>query len=165
MSAAPRREAAPTLICVREGGTRRGEGRADVCVCASLVRPSRSAGLPKPQMSAAERASSSARMVAVLASMVGISIGCVLGLAPLLAMEDEDTRALRRTFNAIDADGTGVISFSELESALHQIGVSFSRATLHEIFDEIDSNRDHKLTFEEFVKVSQDWQLRFANQE
>ena len=90
-------------------------------------------------------------------SMIGISIGCLLGLLPLWFMDDEETRSYKKTFASIDVDGSGQISFCELENALHGMGISLSRAALLAIYEEIDSDRDRKLDFAEFRQLCERW--------
>ena len=84
-------------------------------------------GLPNPQLSPAQLQRSSARTVSMLASVLGISIGCILGLSPLLFMEDEEVRGLRKTFAAIDKDSSGSIGFGELDDWVHSLGLSLPR--------------------------------------
>jgi hypothetical protein len=148
-----------------------------------IQRWATAAGLPEPGLTPGESKTGSARLVGVLASMVGISLGCVLGLSPLLVMEDEETRGLRRTFESIDVDSSGRISVKELESAVHAMGISLSRRGLEtvcgrapaiaaacgtaltalllpecaQVFNEIDTNRDKQISFEEFKQLGQRW--------
>eukprot|EP00325_Prymnesiales_sp_UTEX-LB-985_P028229 CAMPEP_0174739024 /NCGR_PEP_ID=MMETSP1094-20130205/70916_1 /TAXON_ID=156173 /ORGANISM="Chrysochromulina brevifilum, Strain UTEX LB 985" /LENGTH=266 /DNA_ID=CAMNT_0015942537 /DNA_START=158 /DNA_END=958 /DNA_ORIENTATION=- len=107
---------------------------SDVCgIQASSVieRWTDAMGLPDPELTPLQRTSASAQWALSLASMIGISIGCILGLSPLLVMEDEDTRACRSTFKKIDVDKSGAISFGELENALHAMGIDLSRSALN----------------------------------
>lgn len=38
---------------------------------------------------------------------MGISIGCILGMVPLLFLEDDWTKEMREVFAELDADGNG----------------------------------------------------------
>ena len=54
-------------------------------------------GIPSPKLSAEQLAQKPARRVMSIASIVGISLGCLLGMVPLLFMdrgEDEEIKAL-----------------------------------------------------------------------
>lgn len=114
-------------------------------------------GLPSPGLSAAQLRSRGARLASVIASMVGISVGCVLGLCPLLVMEEAQTKALRQTFDAIDTDKSGVIEYQELEHAVHALGLEFDRRSLERIFSEIDADRSRAIDFAEFKLLLQRW--------
>lgn len=81
-----------------------------------IERSAGALGLPDPELSASQLETSPARRANVLASMLGITIGCLLGLLPLLVMEDEETRGLRKTFKAVDRDGSGSITMKEYAS-------------------------------------------------
>ena len=94
-------------------------------------------GMPDPKLSAAQQAMPEAQRASLAASALGIAIGCLLGLTPLLMMEDSDTRTLRLTFQSIDTDGNGTITIGELENALHKMGVEFDRKTMASIFSEM----------------------------
>jgi hypothetical protein len=49
-------------------------------------------GLPDPQLSSAQRAMSKSKRVSFLATVVGISVGCLLGMFPLLFIETNEVR-------------------------------------------------------------------------
>ena len=72
-------------------------------------------GLPGPKLSPAQLAMTRTRLVAGSGGVLGISIGCLLGMVPLLFMVDETTKRATELFNQFDIDGDGVLSISELE--------------------------------------------------
>lgn len=117
--------------------------------------------LPDPRLTEAQAQNPKVRFVSNYAKIVGISLGCLIGLTPLLFMEDEDTRQLRKLYEAIDANKDGGVSLGELENSLSTLGssfdVSFSRATIEKIFDEIDSDRSKLLSFDEFKAFAKRW--------
>ena len=82
----------------------------------TIERSADRVGLPDPQLSRSQMAGSSAVVASSLASMLGISLGCILGLVPLLFMEGEEDRSMRKTFESIDLNGNGRISVGELEN-------------------------------------------------
>jgi len=114
-------------------------------------------GLPSSGLSAAQLTARTARGVTMLASMLGISIGCLLGMCPLLLMEDSKTKALRQTFAAIDTHKTGSIELSELEGYVAALGLDCSRNSLETLFSEIDSDRSRSLSFDEFKVLMHRW--------
>ncbi|KAK7231932.1 transmembrane protein [Aureococcus anophagefferens] len=73
------------------------------------------AGVEAPALTAAQAASRGAA-VARHSGSAGISLGCLLGMFPLL-FYDEDTARLRTIFARYDADGNGSLDRSELRSA------------------------------------------------
>ena len=117
--------------------------------------------LPDPRLTEAQAQNPKVRFVSNYAKIVGISLGCLIGLTPLLFMEDEDTRQLRKLYEAIDANKDGGVSLGELENSLNTLGssfdVSFSRATIEKIFNEIDSDRSKLLSFDEFKAFAMRW--------
>ena len=74
-------------------------------------------GLQMPNLSAAQMAMASTRFVRHSASVLGISIGCILGMFPLF-FYDEDEVGLRQIFNMYDHDRNGVLDKQEGNYAL-----------------------------------------------
>lgn len=64
-------------------------------------------GLPAPKMSAAQMALTKTRAIGLFSSSLGISIGCIMGMVPLLFFEDDWTKEMREVFRALDVDGNG----------------------------------------------------------
>jgi len=114
-------------------------------------------GLPEPGLTREQMEGVAAQRSTSVGSMLGIAIGCILGMAPLLVMEDEAARACRRTFDEIDIDRSGSVSFGELENALHGMGIEFTRKGLARVYAEIDDDRDRQLSFDEFREMCERW--------
>lgn len=66
-------------------------------------------GLPSANLTAAQLLSQGARTCHVLSQAVGIAIGCILGLAPLLFLDQEE-KMLRNCFDEADVDGDGELT-------------------------------------------------------
>lgn len=113
--------------------------------------------LPDPEFTTEQARSSSASNVRILFQSVGIVIGCLIGVAPLLLMEDEETRRLRKLYESMDKNNDGRVSLGELENALHETGIRFSRSALEKVFAEIDADRSKHLSFQEFKEHSMRW--------
>ena len=47
------------------------------------------------------------KAVGLFSSSLGISIGCIMGMVPLLFMEDDWTKEMREVFSKLDVDGNG----------------------------------------------------------
>ena len=56
----------------------------------------------------------------------------------------------RQTFEHFDADGSGVIDFSEVEVGLRALGLKVDRGELRKVFDEIDKDGSGELELGEF---------------
>lgn len=56
-----------------------------------------------------------------------------------------------KTFEQIDADGSGRLSRDELALALKRLNVKAKEGTLNELFDSMDENRDGRLDLPEFI--------------
>lgn len=74
-------------------------------------------GLPKPALSREQWQLPLVRRVVMLASAVGISIGCLLGMFPLL-FTDQESSDLKSIFDQLDEDGDGYVSYKELDKAV-----------------------------------------------
>jgi len=71
----------------------------------------------------------------------------------ILTKKDMLSRAdLRNAFNEIDTDGSGSIEIGELANLCGKVNVSdFDKSNVDELFKEIDTNHDGKISFEEFT--------------
>jgi calmodulin len=72
--------------------------------------------------------------------------------APLHLTREEE-REFREIFNLVDRDGGGSISKSELQSLMKTLAINASQAEIDLMINEIDSNNDGEIQFEEFVAV------------
>jgi len=70
-------------------------------------------GLQDPNLSLKQLASRKVKLVQLLATTVGIIIGCVLGMFPLLFI-DTDDRQIHEVFSLLDADSSGSIDKQEM---------------------------------------------------
>ena len=107
-------------------------------------------GLPDPRLTPQQTRSPRIRWVRMLASMVGIAFGCLLGLSPLLFMTSKDEVRLRRIFSSIDCNNNGEIDFEEFHDALKKMGFHVQRRELRKFFAFIDLDDDGTIDFEEF---------------
>ena len=80
-----------------------------------------------------------------------------LFLCPLIStvyFRRQGVENARRLFNKIDSNGNGSIELSEFISAYQKIDPSVADVHLRQMFEEADVDEDGKLTFDEFLKVS-----------
>ena len=79
-------------------------------------------GVPNPGLSAAQRQLPKVKQVGLLGAVLGISLGCLLGMAPLLFIDAEE-KELRKSFDVLDGDGNGYISREEIATLLRMLGM------------------------------------------
>jgi hypothetical protein len=63
---------------------------------------------------------------------------------------------LRSVFYDLDSGNKGYILYSDLRSAFIRSDISFDYATIGELFNRADRNRDGHITFEEWVRFAMD---------
>lgn len=112
-------------------------------------------GIKDPQLTVEQLKSKTVKMLTVLASMLGITLGCILGMFPLLFIDDEKDidKTIRVIFDSIDVDKSGTLEIKELDAMfdLLQQGSHIESREEASIFmrscgfDDFDS-----LTFDEF---------------
>ena len=72
-------------------------------------------GIKDPNLTREQLKSKSMRMWTILASMLGITLGCLLGMLPLLFMNNDKDQALRLIFDSVDTDKSGKLELKELD--------------------------------------------------
>jgi Ca2+-binding EF-hand superfamily protein len=114
-------------------------------------------GLPNPKMSVAQMGSQKAKLVGLMAGTLGIAFGCLLGMVPLLFIDD-DEKNFRRIFSEIDEDANGTIDESELVHALRThwrfLGVGFvygGESQARRVISNMDTDHDGVISEDEFV--------------
>jgi hypothetical protein len=63
----------------------------------------------------------------------------------------QSTESLREAFNKIDKDNSGTIEAREVFDLSKELGLEVSREELSAIFQEIDTNKDARISFDEFL--------------
>jgi len=112
-------------------------------------------GVEVPALTAAQAASRGAAVARHSASIFGISLGCLLGMFPLL-FYDEDTARLRTIFARYDADGNGSLDRDELRSAFADAKTFPSDADLDGLLRRYDVDGDGCIGYDEFEKMVKD---------
>eukprot|EP00035_Acanthoeca_spectabilis_P031577 m.14843 g.14843 ORF g.14843 m.14843 type:complete len:299 (+) comp4833_c0_seq1:312-1208(+) len=79
-------------------------------------------GIPSPQMSVQQMELPVARWTMLAASAVGITIGCLLGMAPLLFLTTDVTTA-EHIFKTLDHDSSGRCTLEEIQPFLQHLGL------------------------------------------
>ncbi|KAL1519075.1 hypothetical protein AB1Y20_003342 [Prymnesium parvum] len=68
-------------------------------------------------------------------------------------MDDETAQQMRELFNSFDTDKSGKIDLNELEQAMSRLGIDTTKEKLAAMMDEADEDKNHTISFDEFVKV------------
>jgi len=85
-------------------------------------------GIPSPQMTMQQMSLPVARWTMLAASVVGISIGCLIGMVPLLFLTTDVTTA-EHIFKTLDHDDSGRCSLEEIQPFLKYLGLDSTPTT------------------------------------
>ena len=66
-------------------------------------------------------------------------------------MKDPKTKELKEAFTIFDRDKDGLINYDELGNVLKSQGFNPTNQELLEMIEDLDENRDDKISFEEFL--------------
>ena len=103
--------------------------------------------------------SAAVKRTTLISSAVGIAVGCLLGMLPLLFMDDD--RGLKQIFNEIDIDKSGDISFEELQIAVRSVGLNVNKDELRDAFQTVAIDLDNeRITLAEFKRLVDLFQKR-----
>ena len=112
-------------------------------------------GLPDPCMSESQAKSGIARKVHLGSSVLGIAVGCLLGMIPLLFMRDDWERKIDHLFNDLDKNGDGVLSISEIKVAFARLGIDASHPAYERLMKRTKSaTGDSKISRTEFASIA-----------
>ena len=64
-------------------------------------------------------------------------------------------------FKVFDADGDGLISKREVREVYRKLGETISEEVLNEMLEEVDSNQDGQISFEEFIAFRDKFPSKF----
>ena len=106
-------------------------------------------GLPASGLTLAQFNLRKVKVVSCLGQMIGISVGCILGLIPLLFIDQHEAH-LHAVFDALDEDGSGTIDVKEIKHCLEQTEIRFPAEVFESLMAEIDKSEDGQIDFEEF---------------
>jgi Ca2+-binding EF-hand superfamily protein len=111
-------------------------------------------GITKPMLSRAQEDTKVMGRTRAAANLIGISIGCLIGMFPLLFI-DEEKKQLRAMFDELDVSHDGKISAKELQSGLQKVGLGLSDAAIEEFLRSADVDMSGSLDFTEFCALAQ----------
>lgn len=113
-------------------------------------------GLPAAGLTVAQLSSKGAYRARICAQVLGISIGCLLGMCPLLLI-DEDRRKLKSSFEDADKDNDGMLTTLELSMALHRSGLMVDEEEIEWLVQRCGKTTHTSLNFDEFVELAKHW--------
>lgn len=113
-------------------------------------------GLPPAGLTVAQLSSKGAHRTRIASQALGISIGCLLGMFPLLFI-DQDRRQLMGSFQDADKNKNGTISAEELSMALHRSGLMMCPEEVEWLVNQCGKTTHTSLTFNEFVELVHHW--------
>lgn len=108
-------------------------------------------GVPQPHLTSGQARLPHVRRIGLVSGSVGIFVGCILGMAPLLFI-DQEKKALKDSFGRLDADGSGFLELREVVRALESVGLAAPEAVVVEFVRSMDLDHDGKISIEEFLK-------------
>jgi hypothetical protein len=112
-------------------------------------------GLPQAKLTLKQLNSNGARRVRLFSQIIGVTIGCLLGMWPLLFVNVE-RRNLKESFDDADLDKSGKLSPYELTMALHRSGLMMDPSEIDWLVKRCGKDGE-RLTFDEFVVLVQHW--------
>ena len=116
-------------------------------------------GLPDPQLTIEQIKSATVKRITLISSAVGIVIGCLLGMCPLLFIENDS--GLRKIFDDIDLDKSGDITIKELQFAIKAVGLEVTEEELVEAFKVAAGDAaNYKITFKDFKHLVEKFEER-----
>ncbi len=111
-------------------------------------------GITRPMLSRAQEDTRTIGRTRAAANLIGISIGCLIGMFPLLFI-DEEKKHLQTMFDELDVSSDGTISAQELQSGLQKIGLGLSDSAIDEFVRSADVDMSGSLDFAEFCALAQ----------
>ena len=118
-------------------------------------------GIPAAKLTRYQMKTRAVKITNVAASIVGIALGCLLGMVPLLWLNNDDAerkKQLRVMFARCDVDGDGHLGVGEIADAFGRVGVAINRETLREVIHGMETDAPGFLNFEEFCELEARWQ-------
>merc|ERR1711981_102395 len=82
------------------------------------------------------------------------SSACSVPDVDTCGLEEDQVKALKRTFDQFDSDKSGAISVGTVNTILKMMGMHVSTVALEEIIEEIDEDGSGELEFAEFIQLA-----------
>lgn len=108
-------------------------------------------GLPGANLTSGQARLPVVRRIGILSGSVGILIGCIIGMTPLLFI-DEDKKVLKDIFNRLDLDSSQRLSVNEVRRVLNGLDLEVTDQQIKKCFLLLDKNGDNMISFTEFAQ-------------
>ncbi|KAI3431988.1 uncharacterized protein J3R85_007646 [Psidium guajava] len=69
-------------------------------------------------------------------------------------LSEEEIKGLRQTFNNMDTDGSGTITFDEFKSGLSRLGSKLTEAEMRQLMDAADVDKNGTIDYTEFITAT-----------
>ncbi|CAN1824722.1 Calcium-dependent protein kinase 29 [Linum perenne] len=69
-------------------------------------------------------------------------------------LPEEEIKGLKQMFKNMDTDGSGTITYEELEAGLHRLGSKLSEAEIRQLMDAADVDKNGTIDYVEFVTAT-----------
>jgi hypothetical protein len=106
-------------------------------------------GLPDAKLTPSQSKLPRVKIVTNLGASFGITIGCLLGLLPLLWI-DQKERHFKAIFEAFDVDDSGFIELEEIKKCMDSSGIAFPKEWVEGLMAAVDKSKDGRIDYEEF---------------
>ncbi|EPY29850.1 calmodulin-like protein containing EF hand [Angomonas deanei] len=80
--------------------------------------------------------------------------GSSTALVPKVSADASPEEKLRVVFSEFDLKGTRMIDLEDFRQGFRSMGLDLSSATIEDLFDRADLNRDHRISFSEFERFA-----------
>ena len=71
-------------------------------------------------------------------------------------VDDEEVKDLRRQFEEIDKDGSGLIMASDLSEIIKKCNMEMTREEIEKMTNEVDYHGNGKISYSEFLSATMD---------
>lgn len=116
-------------------------------------------GFDSPPLTVAQQASRVATTTRHAGSVLGLGLGCIIGMFPLL-FHDEDDMRLRTIFGRYDKDSSGSLDWQEIWLAFNDAKMYPSERDMQHLFEKYDLDKDGKIEYNEFKAMADDLEQR-----
>eukprot|EP00040_Diaphanoeca_grandis_P029348 m.171678 g.171678 ORF g.171678 m.171678 type:complete len:268 (+) comp31657_c0_seq1:425-1228(+) len=133
-----------------------GNALSDVCgifLADKIMFVATKFGLPLQTLTTQQMDLRVCTKVKLIGSVIGITVGCILGMAPLLFMNSREEETLEHLFDSVDADGNGRLSFSEIQAASSKLGLICDKENMSRELGLSSKDLDVGITCKEFIRL------------
>eukprot|EP00929_Paragymnodinium_shiwhaense_P051351 TRINITY_DN25859_c0_g1_i1.p1 TRINITY_DN25859_c0_g1~~TRINITY_DN25859_c0_g1_i1.p1 ORF type:complete len:322 (+),score=85.42 TRINITY_DN25859_c0_g1_i1:121-1086(+) len=109
-------------------------------------------GLPQAELQPSQMSLPVVRRVQAASSSIGILIGCIIGMTPLL-FRDEEKADIKKFFDELDRDGNGRLSVSDLKPIFEKAGLKVAEDKKAHHFDKAGKKDGDSMSFDEFYSI------------